>query len=146
MRLWTIHPQYLDAKGLLALWRESLLAQQVLADRTKGYRNHPQLSRFRASPDPLGAIASYLRSIHGESVNRGYQFREEKINHAAFNGTIACTRGQLLYEWNHLKKKLQQRDARKLQELEAIEEPWAHPLFEIIEGDVEAWEVMRESI
>ncbi|WP_368086417.1 pyrimidine dimer DNA glycosylase/endonuclease V [Nitrosomonas sp. Nm34] len=26
MRLWSIHPKYLDAKGLLALWREGLQA------------------------------------------------------------------------------------------------------------------------
>jgi len=30
MRLWTIHPKYLDRQGLLALWREALLAQKVL--------------------------------------------------------------------------------------------------------------------
>jgi hypothetical protein len=145
MRLWTIHPRYLDTKGLLALWREALLAQQILAERTKGYRNHPQLNRFRAAPDPTGAIASYLRSVHQEAVNRGYQFRAEKINSAAFNGTIACTRGQLLYEWNHLKKKLEQRDARRFRELEAIAEPGAHPLFHIVEGEVEAWEAMLEA-
>ena len=27
MRLWTLHPKYLDAAGLVALWREALLAQ-----------------------------------------------------------------------------------------------------------------------
>ena len=47
MRLWTLHPKYLDARGLVALWRESLLAQAVLAGRTRGYRSHPQLERFR---------------------------------------------------------------------------------------------------
>jgi len=31
MRLWSLHPRYLDAKGLVALWREGLLAQKVLA-------------------------------------------------------------------------------------------------------------------
>lgn len=30
MRLWSIHPCYLDSKGLIALWRESLLAQACL--------------------------------------------------------------------------------------------------------------------
>ena len=41
MRLWTLHPQYLDPRGLVALWREALLAQKVLLGRTRGYRAHP---------------------------------------------------------------------------------------------------------
>lgn len=44
MRLWSLHPQYLDAKGLVALWREGLLAQAVLAGQTRGYKRHPQLA------------------------------------------------------------------------------------------------------
>jgi hypothetical protein len=27
MRIWTVHPRYLDPKGLVAAWREALLAQ-----------------------------------------------------------------------------------------------------------------------
>jgi len=38
MRLWTIHPKYLDAKGLVALWRETLLAKHVLEGKTPGYK------------------------------------------------------------------------------------------------------------
>ena len=49
MRLWSVHPKYLDSKGLVALWREALLAKQVLEGGTKGYRNHPQLDRFKKS-------------------------------------------------------------------------------------------------
>jgi hypothetical protein len=142
MRLWTIHPRHLDAKGLLAAWREALLAQKVLEGKTKGYRNHPQLQRFKSLPDPVGAIAAYLRALHSEAVSRGYQFSAEKINPRRFSGRIACTRGQLLYEWNHLKKKLQSRDAAKYRELEGLREPLAHPLFDIVEGDVEDWEIV----
>ena len=142
MRLWTIHPQYLDTKGLLAAWREALLAQKVLRGGTRGYRNHPQLRRFNASSDPPGAIASYLRGLYGEAVNRGYKFSEDKISPAHFNGKIPCTRGQLLYEWNHLRQKVALRDARKHIEIEGIREPEPHPLFSIIEGDVEGWEVI----
>jgi hypothetical protein len=29
-RIWSLHPKYLDARGLVALWREGLLAQAVL--------------------------------------------------------------------------------------------------------------------
>ncbi len=47
MRLWSLHPKYLDRQGLLAVWREGLLAQKVLQGKTKGYKNHPQLKRFQ---------------------------------------------------------------------------------------------------
>ena len=142
MRLWTIHPRHLDVKGLVAAWREALLAQKVLEDRTRGYRNHPQLKRFGASEHPLGAIAAYLRAIHGEALRRGYSFNEDKINPASFDDKIDSTRGQLLYEWEHLKRKIRLRDARKYAELEQVEEPDPHPLFNIVEGDIEDWEIV----
>ncbi|HEX8355315.1 MAG TPA: pyrimidine dimer DNA glycosylase/endonuclease V [Pyrinomonadaceae bacterium] len=142
MRLWTLHPRYLDTKGLLALWREGLLAQQVLRNATSGYRNHPQLKRFKASHDASAAIAAYLRAVYGEAVRRGYKFSEEKIGRDDFGGRIACTRGQLLYEWDHLKNKLRLRDAARHVELERTPEPEAHPLFELVEGGVEDWEVV----
>jgi hypothetical protein len=143
MRIWTIHPRYLDTRGLLAVWRETLLAQQVLKGKTTGYRNHPQLSRFKSATDPTGAIAKYLRAIYEEAAARGYSFSEDKIAHADFKGKISCTRGQLLYEWHHLKEKLRLRDARRYGEIKQIAEPEAHPLFRIVEGEVEAWEVLK---
>ena len=74
MRLWTLHPKYLDRQGLLGLWREGLLAQAVLQGKTKGYRHHPQLARFQMHPDPVQAIAHYLREVHEEATRRGYNF------------------------------------------------------------------------
>jgi len=59
MRLWSLHPKYLDAQGLVALWHEALLAKAVLRNETKGYRNHLQLERFRASSMPLLTINSF---------------------------------------------------------------------------------------
>lgn len=143
MRIWSIHPRYLDTKGLLAAWRETLLAQKVLKGETVGYRNHPQLSRFKSSTNPTGAIAQYLRPIYLEAASRGYRFNEDKIAPGDFSGEIPCTRGQLLYEWNHLKEKLRVRDAGRFNEIKDIEEPEAHPIFRIIEGDVEAWEITK---
>ncbi|HVF24918.1 MAG TPA: pyrimidine dimer DNA glycosylase/endonuclease V [Anaerolineales bacterium] len=137
MRLWTIHPKYLDTKGLLAVWREGLFAQKVLQNRTKGYRNHPQLRRFASSPDAVGAIGVYLRGIYREAVQRGYQFSEAKITLAEFHDQIPCTRGQLLYEWKHLWEKTRQRDASRYQEMKGVGEPEPHPLFHVIEGDIE---------
>jgi len=55
VRLWSVHPEYLDSRGLVALWREALLAQAVLRGETRGYRRHPRLARFRARPDPTAA-------------------------------------------------------------------------------------------
>ncbi len=130
-------------KGLLAAWRETLLAQKVLKGETVGYRNHPQLSRFKSSTNPTGAIAKYLRALYAEAASRGYRFSEDKIAPSDFSGEISCTRGQLLYEWNHLKEKLRVRDAGRFNEIKDIEEPEAHPIFRIVEGDVEAWEVIK---
>lgn len=146
MRIWTVHPRYLDTKGLLAAWREALLAQKVLRGETKGYRNHPQLHRFKSSLDPTGAIAKYLRGIYAEATRRGYQFSKDKIAPTGFAGEILCTRGQLLYEWNHLKSKLRIRDAGKFAETAGIAEPDAHPLFKIVEGEIEEWEITKAGI
>ena len=141
MRLWSLHPRYLDTKGLLAVWREGLLAQKVLQNQSRGYRNHPQLKRFLSSQDPVGAIGTYLQAIYDEAVNRGYRFNEDKIASAKFSGQIPCTRSQLRYEWNHLLQKLRQRDTRRFQEMEGILEPEPHPLFQIINGEIEDWEI-----
>ena len=106
MRLWSLHPKYLDARGLVALWREGLLAQAVLRGRTHGYVRHPQLDRFRAQASPVGAIADYLRGVHAEAVIRGYAFAGRKISLATRSGVIAVTRGQINHEWSHLVAKL----------------------------------------
>ena len=140
MRLWTIHPRYLDTKGLLAAWREALLAQKVLQNKTRGYRKHPQLLRFQSCEDPSASIAVYLRGIYEEATTRGYNFRVDKIDSDQLAGRIRCTRGQLLYEWEHLKLKLKARDAGLYSELFSVLEPQPHPLFEIVDGGVEEWE------
>jgi hypothetical protein len=143
MRLWTLHPRYLDAKGLLALWREALLAQAVLLGRTRGYRHHPQLVRFAALPLPQAAVASYLAAVHEEGRGRGYRFDVEKIGPGRFPGRIEETKGQLLYEWDHLRKKLEARDPERYARFRQIEVPEAHPLFRIVAGDVRDWERVR---
>jgi hypothetical protein len=131
MRLWTLHPKYLDARGLVALWREGLLAQAVLRGRTSGYVHHPQLERFQKPPSPLGAIADYLRGVHAESVRRGYGFTAQKVSRARGSGSILVTRGQLEYEWRHLMAKLASRDPELRDRLKAVRRPQPHPLFRI---------------
>lgn len=140
MRLWTIHPKHLDVKGLVALWREALLAQKVLQGQTRGYRHHPQLFRFQALPNPAAALASYLAVVHEESVRRGYHFDRSKIGAKQFRGKIPETRGQLLYEWKHLKAKLAVRDTARHRASQSISVPEHHPLFKLIEGEIRDWE------
>jgi hypothetical protein len=139
MRLWTLHPRYLDARGLVALWREGLLAQAVLRGRTRGYRHHPQLARFQAQARPLACIASYLRAVHEEARARGYAFAERKISRARGARRMRVTRGQLLYEWGHLRRKLARRDPRWRARIDSLS-PRPHPLFRVVAGGVEEWE------
>ena len=143
MRLWTLHPRYLDGKGLTALWREGLLAQKVLQRKTIGYRRHPQLSRFLSHPRPLAAIATYLAVVLEEAKNRGYRFDDSKIGESRIRKCIDETRGQLLYERNHLGRKLFKRDRRRYFELKNIKEPDPHPVFRIVPGGVREWERIR---
>src|SRR5512139_1752975 len=142
MRLWSLHPRYLDARGLLALWREALLAQKVLHGNTKGYRNHPQLTRFRQQPYPLAAIAVYLREVQREAERRGYHFDAGKIAPHTSAQTIPVTEGQLAYELAHLQAKLRARDLAALAQLPGEAALQVHPLFRKVKGEVEAWEIV----
>ena len=142
MRLWSIHPQYLDAKGLVALWRESLLAQNVLLGKTKGYKNHPQLVRFKNTDSPSAAIASYLRALTEEAGSRGYHFDKSKIVDMIFEDKIPVTSGQIQYEYRHLLKKLQVRDKNLYAKFKECTEVALHPLFYMVVGDVEDWEIV----
>jgi Pyrimidine dimer DNA glycosylase len=144
VRLWSLHPKYLDAKGLVALWREALLAQAVLAGATRGYTHHPQLTRFRESPAPRKAIAVYLRALHAEAVRRGYHFDAGKIGRGGTVAPLMVTRGQLAYERAHLARKLRVRAPdrhRRFVQLKRIE---PHPLFRVKAGGVAAWEIVDE--
>lgn len=143
MRLWTLHPKYLDAKGLVALWREALLAQKVLTGGTRGYKHHPQLLRFAQTENPPASVAAYLKSVHAEAVRRGYRFDATKIVAVRSRQKITETRGQLLYEWQHLKRKLTQRDPARRREVAAVKMPLPHPLFKITTGKVRAWEKVK---
>ncbi len=142
MRLWSIHPCYLDSKGLVALWREGLLAQAVLSGETKGYKNHPQLARFKATSDPVVFIAAYLNKVHIESITRGYHFDESKIRRTELVNPLTVTDGQIEYEWGHLLAKLQIRDPDRNKQFRSIKKPLPHPIFRVIKGDVAPWEVL----
>src|SRR5580765_519760 len=140
MRIWSIHPKYLDSKGLVALWRETLLAKNVLENKTKGNKNHPQLTRFRESKNAINCIDQYLWEVYKEAEKRNYNFNKDKTNQNFKPLTLTVTTGQLDFEIDHLKRKLKLRDRKKLKEITAIKNFESHPLFRIIEGGIESWE------
>jgi hypothetical protein len=142
MRLWSLHPKYLDSKGLVALWREGLLARAVLKGETKGYKNHPQLERFKNHHNPITAIDTYLIHVYKESERRSYKFNRTKIGSDFTNTRINVTHGQIQYEMEHLRSKLKLRDLAKYMEIGKIINPDTNPIFTTVEGDVESWEVL----
>jgi hypothetical protein len=140
MRLWSLHPRYLDQKGLVALWREGLLAQKVLLGQTKGYTNHPQLLRFRSHGNPLSMISAYLNGVCDEAWVRGYRFDRARIIEAPCCGQVEESAGQLLFEWAHLLAKLERRAPALHDRYFSIESIEAHPLFRIVPGGKKEWE------
>jgi len=142
MRLWSLHPKYLDSKGLVALWREGLLAKKVLEGKTRGYINHPQLLRFKHHQSPLLAINQYLFVVLNESQKRGYNFDQKKLDYRDYAITkITISSGQLEYEFAHLMKKLKQRNLKRYHLFQNEKNPQQHPLFEVTAGEIETWEI-----
>lgn len=139
MRLWSLHPRYLDARGLVALWREGLLAQAVLRGRTKGYRLHPQLERFKSHAAPKAAIAGYLAAVRAEARARGYSFDARKLGRTRAKG-LTVSAGQLAYEWRHLRAKLRRRAPAVLARWRSVKRPRPHPSFRVRPGGVAPWE------
>ncbi|TSD03244.1 MAG: hypothetical protein Athens071416_305 [Parcubacteria group bacterium Athens0714_16] len=146
MRLWSIHPKYLDRMGLLAVWREGLLAKKVLEGKTVGYKNHPQLLRFKNTKNSLNSINTYLHHIEKEASERKYKFDKNKIEKNYKKICINVTSGQLEYEFKHLKNKLKNRDKIKYSELKKIEKIKIHPLFKIIKGNIESFEKTNKKL
>ena len=140
MRLWSLHPRYLDPQGLVALWREALLARAVLRGETRGYRQHPQLQRFREHAQPVPAIESYLAGVHGEAVVRGYAFDRSKLGMVIAVDPIVVAAGQLAFEWAHLQRKLALRSSDVLARHAGLVAPDCHPLFRIQSGPRAPWE------
>jgi len=140
MRIWSLHPRYLDPQGLVALWREALLARAVLRGETTGYRSHPQLQRFQSHSSPRYAISAYLSGVHGEATARGYTFDRTKVGPLRAVDPIPVTRGQLDYEWEHLLRKLSSRSPAHYRQWRSLRSPECHPILRCRAGGVEAWE------
>ncbi len=140
MRLWSLHPKYLDPQGLVALWREALLARAVLRGETHGYTRHPQLERFKAHAQPRLAINSYLAAVHAEATRRGYAFDGSKLGPVRTIRPIPVSSGQLALEWSHLQHKLAIRSPALLSQWAGVAIPVCHPLFRCRPGPVASWE------
>lgn len=143
MRLWSLHPKYLDAKGLVALWREALLAKKVLQGKTRGYKHHPQLLRFKNSERPVKSINRYLSVVYEEAVNRGYSFDKRKFKRSSSSPELTVTIGQLTYEREHLINKLKARNPKRLKEIKKVKHVLPHPMFRVVRGNVETWEMSK---
>lgn len=143
MRIWSIHPKYLDTKGLVALWRETLLAKYVLEGKTKGYKNHPQLIRFKNTDSPINSINIYLTSVYDEALTRNFKFDNSKFQKQKINTKITVNNMQIRHEFNHLLEKLKIRDIAKFKNIENIVQIEPHPMFIIIEGEIEEWEIIK---
>ena len=144
MRLWSLNPKYLDRQGLLAVWREGLLAKKVLEGKTKGYKNHPQLIRFKDSEDAIAYINNYLFIIYQEAGKRGYKFSLEKLDGLKkISKHIKVSNKQLAYEFKHLLNKLRTRDIERYEKYKSVKKIEAHDLFEVVEGEIEKWEKIK---
>lgn len=137
MRLWTIHPSHLDRAGLLACWREGLLARRVRASTVPiGYANHPQLHRW---PD-VATLDAYLHGLVDEAEVRGYRFDRTKLGARINTSPIPVSTGQVDFEAGRLVSKMWARGGRPRAPLSpgAIQ---VHPIFTIYSSDkVEEWE------
>jgi hypothetical protein len=145
MRIWSLHPKYLDTKGLVALWREALLAKKVLEGNTRGYKNHPQLIRFRKAKHPTDLINQYLSEVYNEAVRRNFDFDQQKIDWAFKKSKVPVTTGQLNYEAKHLLIKLEKRDYNKYTELKSRSAFDIHPVFKLVVGETEEWEISAKA-
>jgi len=142
LRIWSIHPKYLDSKGLVALWRETLLAKHVLEGRTKGYLYHPQLRRFKNCGKPVQAINQYLQAVYVESMTRQFHFDSSKFRKSSNTLKLPVTIEQVNYEFRHLLKKLKSRDVNQYDRIKKIDKIDAHPLFKTTPGAIEFWEII----
>ena len=140
MRLWSLDPAYLDAKGIVAVWREGLLARAVLRGKTRGYRHHPQLQRFLTHPAPVSAINNYLAAIADEADARGYRFDRSRVGAVRDASLIPVSTGQLAFEHSHLRSKIGNRAPLELGRLPTVANLAPHPLFVARLGPVESWE------
>lgn len=140
MRLWSLHPRHLDARGLVARWREGLLARAVLRGATRGYRRHPQRERFSARWDPVAVVDCDASRVVGESRQRGYAFDASKITYSKWlHGSVPFTAGQIEHEWAHLLGKRKARDPFRWR-APRRRQPTHDGCLHVVPGPIADWE------
>ena len=153
MRLWSIHPKYLDSKRLTAQWREALLCRKVLEGKTKGYKSHPQFLRAKNHSQPFYFINYFLYTIWQEATNRGYNYDKSKLimelseKYQCPFESIEVTTGQLEYEYHHMQLKAGEFSSQYVINEEAFMnegfiEP--NPCFVSIPGDIQSFEKVKD--
>lgn len=164
MRLWTIHPTFLDNEGLHGLWREGLLAQKIIEDPTHGRSNNPQIARFRNHVSPISILGAYLWTVGHEGMERGFKYNVARIEDPPMLGSIMVPKGssgdpripvteeQIRFEFDHLFSKLEERDPVSLEKIlnysvqstikyrEDFRLKAINPAFRIVVGPIESWE------
>ena len=147
MRIWTLHPRFLDRQGLLGQWREALQAKNALLDphHSSNVCHERQLRRFKAAKiQALSCMGVYLHAVADEMILRGYKPNVSLIPY--YVGTpslIPVTQGQVNFEIAHLMAKLTERDPSRLLPLSKIRVLMSNqlnPIFKEVGGDIESWE------
>ena len=120
----------------------------VVVISTPPDQHHLAMGRAIAAGKPCFVEASVLReplpALAAEADRRGYRFDRSRIDvvpAALAVPLVPVTDGQLAYEWAHLLAKVGARNPHLLGELTLVTSPQPHPLFMVVPGDVEDWEV-----
>jgi hypothetical protein len=77
------------------------------------------------------------------SVKRGFNFNKNKINPDFVPTRLPVTDKQIKFELKHLLSKLETRDPEQFQKLSRKRKITVHPLFRIIDGEIEPWEKLN---
>lgn len=163
MRVWSIHPAYLDTKGLVASWKEGIQGLNALRNPRKPngkwamFAHHPQLIRFKRFENPELCLSEYLHFIADEADRRNYNFNRNlilpRLDENPYQIWITC--GQLIYEWDFLSHKVTCRtgfweygkptiNGKSTVETIASWSCVVHPMVVLIPGDIECWEKVKE--
>lgn len=151
MRIWSFHPKYLDKQGLSRAINEGIAGNKALRKTGEGYppswEKHSQLERFKTTAIPGIYSQLYLDRLFMIKYNSWMlETNQEPFFDDIENPypKLKVTIGQLKYEWQRYLKKISKRSPKLYEELKSIELPEPHPLFNIIDGDVESWEKVKQ--
>lgn len=143
MRIWSLHPKYLDKKELIDSWNDGLRTIGILTRNHQGSIFRPELSRFRSQSEPIIAVEKYLLSIANEAKRRGYMVDIRKLPSipVVVSHKIPVSSGQIEYEWRQLMHVLAGRSPGFLRRIEYSPSHDINPIFYKRPGhDIETWE------